>query len=99
MAAPSQVVSYIQDLTQKSQAIQAPAQSITIINGPLIHVGQGPFPMIIVGLTGVVSTSNTAISHMENMLPIAAGAQSDAVFDAFCSVRRSRRSLLGTTDL
>jgi hypothetical protein len=32
-------------ITQKSQALQAPAQSITVINGPLIIIGQGPFPV------------------------------------------------------
>lgn len=42
---PAQVVSNIEMVTQKSQALQAPARSITIINGPLIAVGQGPFPV------------------------------------------------------
>jgi hypothetical protein len=32
-------------ITQKSQALQAPAQSISLINGPLILIGQGPFPV------------------------------------------------------
>jgi hypothetical protein len=42
---PAQVTSNIRMLTQKSQALQAPAQSITIVNGPLIVIGQGPFPV------------------------------------------------------
>lgn len=42
---PSQVVDNIKSLTTKSQALQAPAQSISIINGPLIVVGLGPFPV------------------------------------------------------
>jgi hypothetical protein len=42
---PAQVVSNIKMITQKSQALQAPAQSITVINGPLIIIGQGPFPV------------------------------------------------------
>ncbi len=42
---PAQVVDNIRMLTQKSQALQAPAQSINIINGPLILIGQGPFPV------------------------------------------------------
>lgn len=40
---PAQVVANLNSLTQKSQALQAPAQSITIVNGPLVIVGQGPF--------------------------------------------------------
>lgn len=40
-----EIVSNINSLTTKSQALQAPAQSITILNGPLIVVGLGPFPV------------------------------------------------------
>ena len=40
-----QMVENIKMLTSKSQALQAPSQSITIINGPLIVVGLGPFPV------------------------------------------------------
>jgi len=42
---PSQVVDNIRMITQKSQALQGPAQSITLINGPLLLVGLGPFPV------------------------------------------------------
>lgn len=42
---PQQAIENIRTLTAKSQALQAPAQSITIINGPLIAVGLGPFPV------------------------------------------------------
>lgn len=42
---PAQVVDNLKMITQKSQALQAPAQSITILNTPLIVVGQGPFPV------------------------------------------------------
>lgn len=40
-----QIVENINTLTAKSKALQAPAQSITLINGPLIVVGLGPFPV------------------------------------------------------
>jgi hypothetical protein len=42
---PAQVVSNIKMITQKSQALQAPAQSLSLVNGPLIIIGQGPFPV------------------------------------------------------
>jgi len=42
---PQQIVSNINALTEKSMKLQAPAQSISIINGPLIIIGQGPFPV------------------------------------------------------
>lgn len=43
---PSDVVSNIKTLTRRSQALQAPAQSISIVSGPLIVIGQGPFPQV-----------------------------------------------------
>jgi hypothetical protein len=42
---PAQIVTNIQDLTAKSQALQVPANSITKINGPLIVAEEGPFPV------------------------------------------------------
>jgi hypothetical protein len=89
---PAQVVSNIRTLTQKSQALQAPAQSITIINGPLIVIGQGPFPQIITGFTDIVSTATTAIAQMQGMPPVPAGADSDAIFDAFREVSTTSAS-------
>jgi hypothetical protein len=83
---PAQVVSNIQMITQKSQALQAPAQSITIINGPLIIIGQGPFPEIIRGFTDIVSTATTAIAQMQGMPPVPAGANADNIFNAFREV-------------
>jgi hypothetical protein len=83
---PAQIVSNIQMLTSKSQALQAPAQSITIINGPLIVIGQGPFPQIIRGFADIVSTASTAITQMQGTPPVPAGADADAIFDAFREV-------------
>jgi hypothetical protein len=83
---PAQTVENIKMLTSKSQALQAPAQSITIVNGPLIVIGQGPFPQIIAGFTDIVTTVSTAIAQMDGSLPVKAGADSDAIFDAFREV-------------
>lgn len=44
-ATPRQIADGIKSLTQKSQALKAPAETITIINAPLIIIGQGPFPV------------------------------------------------------
>jgi hypothetical protein len=83
---PAQVVSNIKSITAKSQALQQPAQSISIVNGPLIVIGQGPFPKIITGFVDIVSTATTAISQMDGMSPVAAGADSDMIFEAFREV-------------
>lgn len=82
-----QITGNIKTLTSKSMAIQAPAQSITIVNGPLIVVGLGPFPTIIAGFTDIISTTSVAISQMQESTPIAAGADSDMIYEAFREVR------------
>lgn len=84
---PGQIVSNIQMLTAKSQALQAPAQSITIINGPLLVIGQGPFPQIISGFVDIVSTATTSIEQMQGNQEIASGPDADSVFGAFREVR------------
>jgi hypothetical protein len=94
---PAQVVSNIQMITQKSQALQGPAQSISVINGPLIIIGQGPFPKIIIGFTDIVSTATTAIQQMKGMARVPAGADADKIFEAFREVCFSTSSL--TTSL
>ncbi|CAG5171171.1 uncharacterized protein ALTATR162_LOCUS7287 [Alternaria atra] len=91
---PAQVVSNIQMLTQKSQALQTPAQQISIINGPLILIGQGPFPQIIIGFTDIVTTATTALAQMQGMPPVPAGEQSDAIFNAFREFVRVHQALL-----
>lgn len=42
---PAQIVGSIQLLTAKSQMLQTPAQSITLLNAPLIVFGLGPLPV------------------------------------------------------
>ncbi|USP79085.1 uncharacterized protein yc1106_06359 [Curvularia clavata] len=91
---PAQVADNIKTLTSKSAALQAPAQSITIINGPLIVIGQGPFPQIIAGFTDIVSTATVAISQMEGSSPVPAGADADLIFEAFREFVRVHQVLL-----
>lgn len=40
-----QIVANINIITGQSQALQAPANSINILSGPLFLIGQGPFPV------------------------------------------------------
>lgn len=42
---PSDIVANLKALTAKAQNIQPPAQSISLINGPLLVIGLGPFPV------------------------------------------------------
>jgi hypothetical protein len=89
MSKSKQIVDNLKSLTDKNKNLQAPAQSITIVNGPLIIVGQGPFPEIIKGLTDLVSTGTEHASQIKDMDPIAAGAESDNVFNAYREVNLS----------
>lgn len=60
-----QLVSDIQTITAKGQALQAPAQSISLVNGPLIVVGLGPYPQIIAGFTDIIQTLTSDIGAAE----------------------------------
>lgn len=98
-ASPQQIADSIDSLTQKSTALQGPAQSITLLNAPLIVIGQGPFPQIIAGFTDIVSTAAALISQLEGTGPIQKrsemthardlsprGPDADLVFNAFRGV-------------
>ncbi|GKT86138.1 UVI-1 protein [Colletotrichum tofieldiae] len=91
---PAQVVDNIRAVTTKSQALQAPAQSINVLNGPLLVVGLGPFPPIIAGFADIVTTATAAIVQMQGMAPVPAGRQSDLIFEAFREFVRVHQVLL-----
>lgn len=42
---PAQIVDGTNSLTEKSRALLGPAESINLVNSPLIVIGQGPFPV------------------------------------------------------
>jgi hypothetical protein len=91
----SQMADNIKMITAKSQALQAPAQSITIINGPLIVIGQGPFPQIIAGFADIVSTATTAIAQMQGSKPVTATADATLIFDSFREVSTAHLFIQG----
>ncbi|KAM0694325.1 hypothetical protein Q7P36_004680 [Cladosporium allicinum] len=79
----TQIVGAIKDLTKRSQELQAPAQSITLINGPLVIIGQGPFPQIIKGLEEIISTATAELARMKSTPTVAEGSDANAIFDAY----------------
>ncbi|KAK0613984.1 hypothetical protein B0T14DRAFT_499352 [Immersiella caudata] len=91
----TQIVNNIQSLTSKSQALQAPAQSITILNGPLLAVGLGPFPQILTGFTDIVDNAKTAHAQMQSSPEhITTAADATAVANAFREFVRVHQVLL-----
>ncbi|KAI0450920.1 hypothetical protein F5B21DRAFT_507688 [Xylaria acuta] len=106
-ATPQQIADGIKSVTQKSQALQAPAQSITPLNAGLIVIGQGPLPVIITGFADIVSTANALIAQLPGTPPIAKrgeqehardlsprGPDADLVFGAFREFVRVHQALL-----
>ena len=98
---PAQIVSNLEMITQKSMALQAPAKTITLVNAPLLLIGQGPLPKIIQGFSDIVSTGTNAISQMDGTAPVPAGTDSDAIADAFrgVSLNHAVSSALALIDL
>ena len=77
------IVDNIRTLTTKAQALQAPAQSITVINGPLIIIGQGPFPQLIVGFQDIITTATTVISMQSKTEQVTTAADATAIANAY----------------
>ncbi|TRX94369.1 hypothetical protein FHL15_004836 [Xylaria flabelliformis] len=95
-ATPQQIADGIGSITQKSQALQAPAQSITTANAALFLLGQGPIPEIITDFGDIVSTATALAALLPGTPPItkrderehardisARGPDADLVFNAF----------------
>jgi len=86
-ATPTQVVADIESLTTKTLALQPQADMITLVNGPLIIIGQGPFPKLIQGFVDIVQTGSNSIQSQKASRPVPAGADADAITKAWTRVR------------
>jgi hypothetical protein len=89
-----ELVSSIQALTGKCNALQAPANSVTVVNGPLILSKQGPYPQIISGLQDIVQVATSSYGGIGNVAPYLPGAESDSIYDAFHEFVEAHQSLL-----
>ncbi|KAH8846307.1 hypothetical protein MCOR27_002159 [Pyricularia oryzae] len=69
VATAGQVISNLQTLTTKTQQLQGPAQTLNMLNAPLVVVGQGPMPQIIAGLNDIVSTATTFQAQWNGISP------------------------------
>ncbi|KAJ2994016.1 hypothetical protein NUW58_g1662 [Xylaria curta] len=91
---PVQIADGLKRVTDLSQNLQAPAQSITILNAPLIVIGQGPFPRIIAGFTEIVATATVTVSQADGTPKITNEADAALVFNAFRAFVRVHQALL-----
>lgn len=92
---PEQLVADIKIITTKGQALQTTASSISILNGQLIVIGQGPYPTIIKGFTDIIATLGSEIREEEGTKSF---KDSDAkpVAEAFRELVRVHQALLNT---
>ncbi|GAQ79675.1 hypothetical protein KFL_000350290 [Klebsormidium nitens] len=68
------VVGWLKNITTQSpQQLQSSANQITLLSGPLIIIGQGPFPPIIRGFTSIVTTGTSANAIHQQLLNILIG--------------------------
>ncbi|OAA45358.1 hypothetical protein ISF_09591 [Cordyceps fumosorosea ARSEF 2679] len=97
-ATPQQIADGINSITHKMAALQAPGQSITIVNAPLIVIGQGPFPTIIAGFNDIVSTATVLAgqigSRPERRATDAGQEGGVAVADAYRTLTRVSQATL-----
>ncbi|RYC61846.1 hypothetical protein CHU98_g4343 [Xylaria longipes] len=91
---PTQIADGLRKITDQSRNLQGPAQSITIVNAPLIVIGQGPFPTIIKGFTEIVSTATATITQLNGTPTITNDADVALVFNAFRAFVRVHQELL-----
>lgn len=91
---PAALADGLGQLMTKTQALNDPANSITILNAPLIVIGQGPFPQIIAGLDDITSTASTLTAQTAGMPTIPAGSDALLVFNAFRQFHHTLENLL-----
>ncbi|KAH7309196.1 UVI-1 [Stachybotrys elegans] len=87
-----QVANNINQITTLSRNLQTPARSLTVLDGPLLAIGQGNFPPIIQGFTEIV---NVGTAFLNGMNPEQYNeADSTLIFDAFRTFVRVHQELL-----
>ncbi|KAK3896693.1 hypothetical protein C8A05DRAFT_20386 [Staphylotrichum tortipilum] len=90
---PTQLTSGLDSLKKLALALQEPASQITIVSAPLIIIGQGPFPAVIMGITQMVSTGTVLISESRGT-PAIAGEDADLVYSSFAGFAKTTQDFL-----
>ncbi|KAF2208705.1 hypothetical protein CERZMDRAFT_101147 [Cercospora zeae-maydis SCOH1-5] len=82
------------DLSDKSAALIPEVNKVAATDAALFAAGQGQFPIINQGLAEIVTTGNTYVRQQQNAAPVAAGAESDTVVDAFSAFVKQHTDLM-----
>ncbi|CCC09418.1 hypothetical protein SMACR_05165 [Sordaria macrospora] len=89
----NQMVDGLKQLTTKANALERPAKSITVVNSPLIVIGQGPWPAIVSGYTDIVSTATTIIAQTPGTQP-SFGDSCEAVTEGYLKFASTNEEVL-----
>lgn len=76
------VVSSLNELTRAMQQISNPANQISLVNIPLLLIGQGPVPQVITGLNSTAILAGQAVAQISALNSLS-GCDADAVADAY----------------
>ncbi|KAK4170473.1 hypothetical protein QBC43DRAFT_306288 [Cladorrhinum sp. PSN259] len=66
--ASASIIHLLGPLIYRTGLIVAPAISVSILNGPLIAVNQGPFPEIIAKYTDYINSTDTATDQIDGLV-------------------------------
>jgi hypothetical protein len=89
-AQSAQIVPIINVLTTKTRNVQQAAQRINLIRGSLLLIGQGPMTDVVLGVSDIVLTAETALSQLDSQQTIAVSADADAINTAWATVRYNK---------
>jgi hypothetical protein len=84
---PAGLVSNLQTLAKKSQALQSTANEITAVNGLQLAISEGPYPKIINGFRDIINVTTTDIQRLRGTAPIRDNSDIHAIYVAYREVR------------
>ncbi|KAK4149039.1 hypothetical protein C8A00DRAFT_38368 [Chaetomidium leptoderma] len=89
------VVQNIDILTTKSQSLIEPAKQLSISNAPLLVIGAGPWPKVILGFADIVATATLDVTAMSTGPKTKyVGSEATAIADAFRAFVKVHQQLL-----
>jgi len=77
------IIDALNTLTSMTEAIQNPADVITLLNGPLYIIGLGPIPTIIDGLEDILKSGGTDVVSTTNNPTITSATDEENIFNAY----------------
>jgi hypothetical protein len=86
------VIATLNELTTAMREIANPANQISLTNVPLVLIGQGPVPPVIIGLNNAAAVASQAVAQISELKPLS-GCDADA-YRAYTAVSRQTLSIL-----